>query len=134
MQAAGVAISCNRHPSTSFNRTEHRCGVLPSTEATSNMAISNIKVWDDMKFEVTITRMDEGVRTQIRADVGELNKDYSTWSDALIEAEHIGLINAAESMAAKLLPPGFPLHTKTEVESSTFRTLGFILGKTSPPE
>ncbi len=89
---------------------------------------------NDMKFEVTITRMDEGVRTQIRADAGELNKDYSTWSDALIEAEEIGLINAAESMAAQFLPPGFPLHTKAEVDPSTFRTLGFVLGKTSPPE
>lgn len=87
-----------------------------------------------MMFEVTITRMDDGVRTQIRADVGELNKNYSTWSDALMEAEHIGLINVAESMAAQLLPPGFPLHTNAEVDPSTFSTLGFVLGKTSPPE
>lgn len=87
-----------------------------------------------MKFEVTITRMDDGARTQIKADVGELNKDYSTWSDALVEAEQIGLINAAESMAAIVLPPGFPLHTKAEVDPSTFSTLGFVLGKASPPE
>jgi hypothetical protein len=89
---------------------------------------------NDMEVQVTITRMDEGVRTQIRGDAGELNKDYSTWGDALIEAEHTGLINEVESMAAKALPPGFPLHTKADVDPSSFRILGFIPGKTSPPE
>jgi len=89
---------------------------------------------NDMKVQVTITRMDEGVRTQIRADAGESNKDYSTWDDALVEAEQIGLINVAESMAAKFLPPGLPLHTAAEVDPSVLSTQGFVPGKTSPPE
>lgn len=87
-----------------------------------------------MKVQVTITRMDEGVRTQIRADSGESNKNYSSWDDALIEAEHIGLINVVESAAAKFLPPGLPFHTTAEVDQSTLSTKGFLRGTTSPPE
>jgi hypothetical protein len=87
-----------------------------------------------MKVQVTLTRTDTGANTNIRSDSGELSKDYSSWEDALTEAEYIGFINAVESMAAKALPPGLPLHTNAEVESSAFSGRGFVAGKRLPPQ
>ena len=87
-----------------------------------------------MKVQVTLTRTDTGANTNIRSDSGESSKDYSSWEDALTEAEQIGFINTVESMAAKALPPGFPLHTNAEVDSSVFSSLGFVAGKRSPPQ
>jgi hypothetical protein len=87
-----------------------------------------------MKVQVTLTRTDRGATTQIRTDSGELSKEYSSWSDALIDAEHIGLINRVESTAAKALPPGFPLHTNAALDHlSVLGNQGFVLGKTTPP-
>jgi hypothetical protein len=83
-----------------------------------------------MKFQVTLTRTDAGANTKIKSETGESSKDYSSWEDALTEAEHIGLINMMESTAAKLLPPGFPLHTNVELDPSTLSTQGFVAGKT----
>ncbi|GAC1421370.1 MAG: hypothetical protein NVSMB62_16250 [Acidobacteriaceae bacterium] len=87
-----------------------------------------------MKVQVTITRTDTGANTNIRSDSGESSKDYSSWGDALTEAERAGFINAVESTAATVLPPGFPLHTSAEVDSSAFTGQGFIVGKRLPPQ
>lgn len=37
-------------------------------------------------------------------------------------------LNAAEAIAAKALPTGFPLHTTTEMEAETLPSNGFTLG------
>jgi hypothetical protein len=87
-----------------------------------------------MKVQVTLTRTETGANTNIRSDSGESSKDYSSWEDALTEAEHIGLINTVEAMAAKALPPGFPLHTNAEVDSSAFSSQGFVAGKRLLPQ
>jgi hypothetical protein len=87
-----------------------------------------------MKVQVTLTRTDTGANTNIRSDSGESSKDYSSWEDALTESEHLGFINTVESMAAKALPPGFPLHTNAEVDSSAFSSQGFVAGKRLPPQ
>ncbi len=87
-----------------------------------------------MKVQVTITRTDTGANTNIRSDSSESSKDYSSWGDALTEAERSGFINAVESTAAKVLPPGFPLHTNAEVDSSAFTSQGFVVGKRLPPQ
>jgi hypothetical protein len=85
-----------------------------------------------MKVQVTLTRTDTGATTKIRSDSGESSKEYSSWNDALIDAEHIGLINEVESTAAKALPPGFPLHTNAELDLSVLGNQGFVPGKTPP--
>jgi hypothetical protein len=77
-----------------------------------------------MKVQVTLTRTDTGATTKIRSDSGESSKEYSSWNDALIDAEHIGLINEVESTAAKALPPGFPLHTNAELDLSVLGNQG----------
>lgn len=87
-----------------------------------------------MKIQVTLTRTDSGANTNIRSASGELSKDYSSWEDALTEAEHIGFINIVESVAAKALPPGLPFHTNAEVDSSAFSSQGFIAGRRLPPQ
>ena len=87
-----------------------------------------------MKIQVTLTRTDSGANTNIRSASGELSKDYSSWEDALTEAEHIGFINTVESVAAKALPPGLPFHTNAEVDSSAFSSQGFVAGKRLPPQ
>ncbi|CAN5624472.1 hypothetical protein BH10ACI4_BH10ACI4_07410 [soil metagenome] len=87
-----------------------------------------------MKVQVTLTRTDTGANTNIRSDSGESSKDYSSWEDALTEAEHIGFINKVESMAARALPPGLPLHPRAEVDSSVFGSQGFVAGKRLPPQ
>jgi hypothetical protein len=85
-----------------------------------------------MKIQVTLTRTDTGATTKIRSDSGELSKEYSSWDDALIDAEHIGLISKLEATAAKALPPGFPLHTSPELELSVLGNQSFVPGKTPP--
>ena len=87
-----------------------------------------------MKFRVTITRTDSGADTNIGSDNGEAIKDYQSWHDALTDAEHLGLINAAESIAAKALPPGLPLHTAGDTEAGNLASQGFSLGKANPPQ
>jgi hypothetical protein len=84
------------------------------------------------KVQVTLTRTDTGATTKIGSDSGESSKEYSSWNDALIDAEHIGLINGVESTAAKALPPGFPLHTNAELDLSVLGNQGFVPGKTPP--
>ena len=87
-----------------------------------------------MKVQVTITRTDTGANTKIKSDSGEASKDYRSWEEAFTEANDIGLVNIAESTAAKLLPPGFPFHTNAEIEPSTLTAQGFVPGKASPPQ
>ena len=65
---------------------------------------------------------------------GESSKNYASWNDALKEAEDLKLINTVEAMAAKALPPGFPLHSTTEMDAGNFANAGFTTGKTSPPQ
>lgn len=84
-----------------------------------------------MKVQVTLTRTDTGATTKIRSDSGESSKEYSSWNDALIDAEHLGLINGVESTAAKA-PPGFPLHTNAELDLSVLGNQGFVPGKRPP--
>jgi hypothetical protein len=87
-----------------------------------------------MNIEVTVTRTDSGARTQLRSENGEVNKDYSSWQDALREAEEMGLIGSAGEITANVMPPGLPLHTKAEADPSVFSAKGFVPGKTTPPQ
>jgi hypothetical protein len=87
-----------------------------------------------MKVQVTITRTDTGANTRIKSDSGEASKDYLSWVDAFTEARDVGLVNIAESTAAKLLPPGLPFHTNAEIEPSTLTAQGFVSGKAPPPQ
>jgi hypothetical protein len=43
------------------------------------------------------------------------------------------LINAAESIAAKALPPGFPLHTSSHTDLKNLIGHGFVPDKVSSP-
>jgi hypothetical protein len=87
-----------------------------------------------MKVQVVVTRTDTGATTKIMSEGAESRKDYPSWNDALSDAEHLGLINTVEATTAKALPPGFPLHTATEIEAGNFANHGFTGGKTSPPQ
>jgi hypothetical protein len=87
-----------------------------------------------MKFQVTITRTDTGANTHVKSDTAEASKDVASWNDALTEAERLGLINAAESIAAKALPPGLPLHTSADADLDSLVRHGFVLGHPSPPQ
>ena len=86
-----------------------------------------------MKVQVTITRTDTGANTYVKSDTEEAHKDVASWNEALAEAEHHGLINAAESIGAKALPPGFPFNTSTDVGLENLIKHGFVRGKGSPP-
>ena len=87
-----------------------------------------------MKIQVVMTRTDAGATTKLMSNGGESSKNYASWGDALKEAEELKLINTVEAKAAKALPPGFPLHTTTEMEVSNFANAGFTPGKTRPPQ
>jgi hypothetical protein len=86
-----------------------------------------------MKVQVTLTRTDTGANAKVKSDSAEANKDYPSWESALEEAEQLGLINAAEALAAKLLPPGFPFHANGKIDPAILTPQGFIPGKASPP-
>jgi hypothetical protein len=85
-----------------------------------------------MHFQVTITRTDTGANTHVKSDTTKASKDFVSWSEALAEAEHLGLINVAESIAAKALPPGFPLHVSADTGLANLISHGFVLGKSRP--
>jgi hypothetical protein len=87
-----------------------------------------------MKVQVVVTRTDAGATTKLMSNGGESSKNYASWDDALKEAEHLKLINTVEATAAKALPPGFPLHTTTEMDVGNLANDGFTPGKTSPPQ
>jgi hypothetical protein len=87
-----------------------------------------------MKIQVVVTRTDSGATTKLMSNSGESSKTYASWNDALKEAEDLKLINTVEATAAKALPPGFPLHTTTEMDAGNFANAGFTSGKTSPPQ
>jgi hypothetical protein len=87
-----------------------------------------------MKIQIVVTRTDAGATTKLMSKSGESSKDYASWEDALKEAEQLKLINTVEAMAAKALPPGFPLHTTTEMDAENFANAGFTPGKPSPPQ
>jgi hypothetical protein len=87
-----------------------------------------------MKIKVVITRTDTGATTKLMSNGGESSKNYASWDDALKEAEQLKLINTVEATAAKALPPGFPLHTTTEMDAGNFASVGFTLGKTAAPQ
>ena len=87
-----------------------------------------------MKIQVVVTRTDAGATTKLMSKGGQSSKNYVSWDDALKEAEQLKLINTAEAMAAKALPPGFPLHATTEMDAGTFANAGFTPGKTRPPQ
>jgi hypothetical protein len=87
-----------------------------------------------MKIQVVVTRTDAGATTKLMSDSGESNKTYASWNDPLKEAEDLKLINTVEATAAKALPPGFPLHTTTEMDAGNFANAGFTPGKTTPPQ
>jgi hypothetical protein len=86
-----------------------------------------------MKIQVIVTRTDSGATTKLMTNIGESSKNYASWNDALEEAEDLKLINTVEATAAKALPPGFPLHTTTEMDAGNLANAGFTPGKTSPP-
>jgi hypothetical protein len=87
-----------------------------------------------MRVQVTVTRTDTGATTQIMSEGAEAWKQYPSWGDAISDAKHQGLINPAEAMSAKALPPGLPLYTTTEIENGNFAFDGFTAGRTSPPQ
>jgi hypothetical protein len=87
-----------------------------------------------MKIQVTITRTDDGANTKVRSHNGEASKNYASWDAALKDAEAIGLISSVEAIAAKALPPGFPLHTSADVEPANLEGKNFTIGKTPPPQ
>jgi hypothetical protein len=87
-----------------------------------------------MKIQVVVTRTDTGANTKLITKTGESSKNYASWDDALKEAERLKLINTAEATAAKALPPGFPLHTTTEMDAGSLTNAGFTPGKTRPPQ
>jgi hypothetical protein len=87
-----------------------------------------------MKIQVVVTRTDAGANTKLMTNSGESSKNYASWDDALKEAEDLKLINTVEATAAKALPPGFPLHTTTEMDAGNFANAGFIPGKAPPPQ
>ena len=87
-----------------------------------------------MKVQVVVTRTDAGATTKMMSNGAESSKDYASWDDALKEAQDLKLINAAEAVAAKALPPGFPLHTTAEIETATLASNGFTPGKPEPPQ
>jgi hypothetical protein len=62
-----------------------------------------------MKVQVTLTRTDTGANTNIRSDSGESSKDYSSWEDALNEAEHIGFIQYSRVNGCKGSSAGIPI-------------------------
>jgi hypothetical protein len=79
-----------------------------------------------LRVQVTISRTDIGASTNVRSDSGEASKEYASWDDALVDAQHIGLINTVELTAAKALPPRFSLHTNAEFDLSMLAKQGFI--------
>jgi hypothetical protein len=87
-----------------------------------------------MKIQVIVTRTDTGATTKLMTNSGESSKNYGSWNDALEEAEGLKLINTVEAAAAKALPPGFPLHTTTEMDAGNLANAGFTQGKTLPPQ
>ena len=87
-----------------------------------------------MKIQIVVTRTDAGATTKLMSNSGESSKNYPSWNDALKEAEQLKLINTVEATAAKALPPGFPLHTTTEMDAGNFANAGFTPGKPSPPQ
>jgi hypothetical protein len=87
-----------------------------------------------MKIQVVVTRTDTGATTKLITSNGESSKNYASWNGALKEAENLKLINAAEATAAKALPPGFPLHTTTDIEAGNLASSGFTPGKAPPPQ
>ena len=86
-----------------------------------------------MKTQVTITRTDTGANTRVKSDNEDAHKDFASWSDAVAEAQDLGLINAAEFIGANALPPGFPFHTFTDAGIENLLQHGFVRGKGSPP-
>jgi hypothetical protein len=87
-----------------------------------------------MKIQIIVTRTDTGTTTKLMTNSGESSKNYASWNDALKEAEDLKHINTVEATAAKALPPGFPLHTTTEMDAGNLADACFTPGKTSPPQ
>jgi hypothetical protein len=86
-----------------------------------------------MEIQVVVTRTDAGATSKLMSNGGESSKNYASWDDALKEAERLKLINTVEATAARALPPGFPLHTATEMDAGNLANDGFTPGKTPPP-
>lgn len=86
-----------------------------------------------MKLQVTITHTDMGATTQVKSDTDDAHKDVASLDDALAEAQELGLINAAESIGAKVLPTAFPFHTSADADIESLMRHGFVRGKGSPP-
>ena len=95
-----------------------------------------------MKVQVRITRTDTGSNTRIKSEPEdastpeskEANKDYGSWAEALTDAERLGLLSGTEAAAAKIMPPGMPYNSSTDVDASVFEAAGFVAGKSSPPQ
>ena len=87
-----------------------------------------------MKVQVRITRTDTGSNTRIRSEIQEACKNYSSWDEALAEAERLGLIKGTEAKAAKILPPGMPYNKSTETDAQVFGAPGFMAGKAPPAQ
>ncbi|WP_263381427.1 hypothetical protein [Granulicella arctica] len=87
-----------------------------------------------MNSQVTITRTDDGAVTKVKSDEGEQSKKYASWDGAISEAREANLISTAEAVGAKVLPPGFPLRSNTDADTSSLSARGFEQGKILPPQ
>ena len=67
-----------------------------------------------MNGQVTFTGTDAEANTRIKSDIAEASEDYLS-GDASTAAESIGLTNAAEWTAAKLLTLGLSFHANATV-------------------
>jgi hypothetical protein len=86
-----------------------------------------------MNVQVTVTRTDQGATTQVKLAGSEMRKDYASWDDALADAQQLKLVNVVEATAAKIMPPGMPFHTSTDVDNVNFAAAGFTSEKLPPP-
>ena len=78
-----------------------------------------------MKQKVTITRTDAGATTAVMSSAYEWSKSYTSWDQALDEVVALQLLNKVESEAAKMMPPGFPLHCSANIDIAVLTGRGF---------
>jgi hypothetical protein len=87
-----------------------------------------------MNLKVTICHTDTGAATTVISKDSDATKFYASWADALSDGESIGLLNSAEATAAKLLPPGLPMHTSADLDFESVLAHGFQKDSPRPPQ
>jgi hypothetical protein len=87
-----------------------------------------------MNLKVTISHTDSGAATTVYNESSNATKHYGSWADALSDGEKLGLLNKVEAVAAKVLPPGLPLHTSADVSLSSLLARGFETDQPHTPQ